>query len=99
MKHQEIFTSKAAPIRQGLTLTKTEKIYEIGQTLGITRSNIVKTLQKKPWIQNCITMLVAAAVIVLCSALCVKANHYGGISTQDFDILSRLMYTTFGRFF
>jgi hypothetical protein len=99
MKHQEIFATKAAPIRKGLTPIKTEKIYEIGQTLGISQKDIMKTLQKKPWIQTCITILIAAVVIVVSSALCVKANHYGGISTQDFDILGRLMYTTFGRFF
>ncbi len=99
MKQNETLDQKAALIQQGLTPTKTEKIYEIGQSLGITRSDIVKTLQKKPWIQNCITLLVVAAVIVYFYALFAKGNHYGGISIQDFNIIGQQMYTTFGRFF
>jgi hypothetical protein len=90
---------EAAVIPQGLTKTRTEKIYEIGQTLAITRSDIVATIQKKRWIQNCFVLLVAAAITVYSYAIFSKPSHYIGISTRDFDTIGQLMYNAFGRFF
>lgn len=84
---------------QESTRTTTEKINRIGQTLGIARSDIVATLQKKPWIQNCVILLVAAAVTLYSYAMFSKPSHYGGISSQDFNTIGQLMYNAFGRFF
>jgi hypothetical protein len=96
-KENNIFEADAIP--QGLTTTRTEKIYEIGKTLGITRSDIVATLKKKRWIQNCVVLLVAAAITVYSYAMFSKPARYVGISTQDFDTIGQLMYNAFGRFF
>jgi hypothetical protein len=99
MKQKETLEPKATTIPQGLTKTRTEKIYEIGQTLGITRSDITATLQKKRRIQNCIVLLIAVAILVYSYTILVKSTHYGGISTQDFNAIGQLMYNAFGRSF
>lgn len=97
MEQKETLAPKAAPIPQGLTSKTTEKITTIGQTLGITRDDIAATLQKKPWIQNCITLLVTTAIIAYSYAMFAKPNHYGGISIQDFNTIGQWMYNAFGR--
>lgn len=90
---------EAAILPQEPIRTKTEKINRIGQTLGIARSDIAATLQKKPWIQNCIILLVAGAATLYSYAMFSKPSHYGGISSQDFNTIGQLMYNVFGRFF
>jgi hypothetical protein len=90
---------KAARTPQESTTIKTEKINKICQTLGIAGSDIAKTLQKKPWIENCIILLVAAVVTLYSYAMLSKLSHYGGISSQDFNTIGQLMYTAFGRIF
>jgi len=99
MEQENSNNIEAAVTPQGLAMTPTEKINKISQTLGITRSDIVATLQKKPWIQNCVFLLVAAAVTLYSYAMFSKPSHYGGISSQDFNTIGQLMYNAFGRFF
>jgi hypothetical protein len=81
------------------TQTRTQKLYEIGRTLGLAKENIDETIRKKKWIQNCFIIVVALAISAASYALFSRPAHYIGISTQDFNAVGEMMYRSFGRLF
>jgi hypothetical protein len=99
MEEKENKNLEAGENRLESARTRTQKLYELGKTLGISKVNIDETIRKKKWIQNCLIIVVALAISAASYALFSKPAHYIGISTQDFDTIGQMMYRSFGRFF
>jgi len=90
---------KADAIQPGLTGIRRQTLYEIGQTLGMTRDDIANTLQKKKMIQNCVMVVVAFIISIGSYVVYAGPTHYVGMSIKDFDTIGRMMYNVFGRMF
>jgi len=99
MEEKENKNFEAGENQLKLIKPRTQKLYELGKTIGLTKENIDEAILKKKWIQNCAIIVVALAITAASYALFSRPAHYIGISTQDFNTIGQMMYRVFGRLF
>lgn len=75
-------------------MTRVDKLYDLGQTLGVTKDEIKSTLRRR---RNQILLAVVPVMAFAFAATTIRVFgvRYGGISIEDFRIF-RILRLIFG---